>query len=304
MTVDTQSHPQSMETPNPTLLAILLERAGSLCQTGDLPEALHAANAAVSETQRTLSTSLESIDAFADALEARAGIHRLLGDWEAARDDYREALDQLENRPDRLAQVGRLHAGLGSVYESVGRQDKAGEQWIMAIDAFGKNDPPLEIDIAHMSNNLGMLHKAAGNLETAEAYYLKALGIYHAYYGQHSEETATVASNLGAVYQAKGLLEQSREMHMIALETRTHLLGEEHPDAAQSHNNLALVMIESGDPVAARNHFEKALATFENLGTPYADDLDAVAGNYCAFLRQEGEPGLADLIEARTSVAR
>ncbi|NJM39237.1 MAG: hypothetical protein HC845_16075 [Akkermansiaceae bacterium] len=38
---------------------------------------------------------------------------------------------------------------------------------------------------------------------------------------------------------------------------------------------------------------------FEALGTQCADDLEAVAANYCDFLHQEGEGYLAEVITER-----
>jgi tetratricopeptide (TPR) repeat protein len=288
-----------MDSSTATLISILQERVESLLAAGDLEEALHAANAAVERAQHTLAPDLDSIDAFANALELRGDIHRQLGHFELARDDYRQAIDQLEDRPDRVAQVGRLHAGLGAAHDSLGREDKAGEHWLMAIEFFKLHEPPLMLDVVAMDNNLGFLHKAAGNLEMAETHFLRALEVLHSQVGKDNEQTATVASNLGALYQAAGFAEQSRQMHEIALETRRKLLGEEHPDTAQSHNNLALALLSTGDRAWARRHFERALADFEALGPEYHEDLEAVAANYCDFLRNEGESQLAELIAGR-----
>jgi tetratricopeptide (TPR) repeat protein len=271
----------------------------ALRAAGDLDEALHAANAAVEKSQQALGPNLESIDAFSSALEIRGDLHRQLLNFEAAKDDYRQAIDQLEERPDRLDQIGRLYAALGAAYDSLGRQDKAATQWTQAILYFESHDPPLMMDIAAMANNLGFLYKAGGDLDAAESYFLRALEIVHSQLGQEHEQTATVSSNLGALYQAAGFHEQSREMHMIALETRRKLLGEEHPDTAQSHNNLALALLNTGDRSWARRHFEKALSGFEALGPDYHEDLEAVASNYCDFLRQEGESQLAEVIAGR-----
>lgn len=290
-----------MDSPTATLISILQDRVESLRAAGDLDEALHAANAAVEKAQHSLEPNLDSIDAFASTLEIRGDIHRELGNFEHARDDYRQAIDQLEDRPDQFALIGRLHAGLGAAYDGLGRDDKAAEQWQKAIEFFEKHEPPLMLDIAAMSNNLGFLHKAAGNLDEAETHFLRALEITHSQLGQEHEQTATVSSNLGALYQAAGFHEQSREMHMIALETRRNLLGEEHPDTAQSHNNLALALLNTGDRSWARRHFEKALAGFEALGQEHFEDLEAVASNYCAFLREEGEPQLAEVISGRVN---
>jgi tetratricopeptide (TPR) repeat protein len=167
------------------------------------------------------------------------------------------------------------------------------------MDFFEKNDPPLLLDIAAMANNLGFIAKANGDLDAAESHFLRALEIVHSQLGQEHEQTATVSSNLGALYQAAGFFEQSREMHMIALETRRSILGEDHPDTAQSHNNLALALLKTGDRSWARRHLEKALTGYEALGAEYAPDLEAVASNYCDFLREEGETNLADVIARR-----
>ncbi|MEY3898201.1 MAG: hypothetical protein RLZZ214_3722 [Verrucomicrobiota bacterium] len=288
-----------MDSPTATLIGILQDRVGSLRAAGNLSEALHAATAALEKSQQTLGPNLDSIDAFATTLEIRGDVYRELGELELARDDYRQAIDQLQERPDRFDQIGRLHAALGAAYDGLGREEQAISHWQKAIEFFEKHEPPLLLDIAAMANNLGFIAKANGDLDTAESHFLRALEIVHSQLGQEHEQTATVSSNLGALYQAAGFYEQSREMHMIALETRRSILGEEHPDTAQSHNNLALALLKTGDRSWARRHFEKALTGFEALGPEYAADLEAVASNYCDFLREEGEGTLADVIAGR-----
>lgn len=290
-----------MDSPTANLISILRERVSSLRAEGDLNEALHAATAAVDKAQHALSPNIDSIDAFASVLEIRGDIYRELGRLDLACEDYRQSIDQLTNRPDRLAQLGRIHAVLGAAYDSLGRQDKAAEQWTLAAHCFERHEPPLLLDIAAMDNNLGFLYKAAGQLEVAESHFLQALEIVHSQLGPKHEQTATISSNLGALYQAAGFNEQSREMHMMALETRRELLGEDHPDTAQSHNNLALALLDTGDRTLARIHFEKALAGFEALGPEYAEDLETVASNFCQLLRQDGEDHFADVIEKRIS---
>ena len=114
-----------MNSPTATLIGILRERVDALRQGGDLDEALHAANAAVERAQYELSSDFDSIDNFATCLEIRAEILRELGRYEPARDDYRQAIDQLDNRLDRLDQIGRLYAGLGAVYDALGDEMKA-----------------------------------------------------------------------------------------------------------------------------------------------------------------------------------
>lgn len=292
-----------MDSPTTTLIHILRGRVDELVANGDLDEAVHAATAAVLKAQQTLNSDLDSIDEFASSLEVRADVYRQLGRMEEARDDYKQAIDQLDTRPDRCLQLGRLHAGYGAVHDQLGNSERAAELWQQAITYFETAEPPALLDIAAMSNNLAYLKKAAGDVEGAEAQFLKALEILHQELGQDHEETAAVSNNIGALYQSAGFFEQAREMHMLALDTRRKLFGDAHPDSAQSHNNLALAMLSTGDKPWARRHFEKALVSFESLGIEYADEIEAVAENYCAFLREEGDDARADEIENRVGGA-
>jgi tetratricopeptide (TPR) repeat protein len=288
-----------MDSPTATLITILRERIESLRNAGDLEEALHAANAAVEKCQQSLGQDFEAIDAFVSVLEIRAEILRETGKHEAAREDYRQAIDQLEERPDRLAQLGRLHAGLGASHDALSNRERTIEHWRQAIHCFERCDPPFLLDVAALSNNLGFLAKAAKDVDGAETHFLRSLEILHSQLGANHEETAAVSNNLGALYHSAKYFEQAREMHMMALEARRELFGDQHPDTAQSHNNLALALLETGDRTWAKRHFEKALAGFEALGPDYHPDLEAVASNYCGFLREEGESSLAEIIAGR-----
>lgn len=288
-----------MDTPTASFIQIIRERVETLHAQGNLQEALHAANAAVEKCQQALSPDLDTIDAFASSLEMRAGILQELGKLPEAVEDVKQAIDQLDSRPDRLSQLGRLHALIGAAYDGQGKPERVIESWKKAVEYFENHEPPLLMDIAALSNNLGFIAKAGGDLDSAETFFLRSLEIMHSQVGQKHEETASVSNNLGAVYLAAGYLAQAREMHMMALETRRELFGENHPDTAQSHNNLALALLQTGDRAWARRHFEKALAGFEALGIAYQDDLESVASNYCDFLVEEGEIHLADVIAGR-----
>ncbi len=288
-----------MDKPTANLIQIMRDRVTTLREQGNLKEALHAANAVVEKCQQLLSPEPDSIDAFVSSLENRAGIYMDMGEYAEALEDAKHAIDQLDGRGDRFAQLGRLYALLGAAYDGMGRYDRVISSWGTAVDFFENNEPPLKMDIAAVTNNLGFTAKAAGNLDAAEDYFLKSLEIMHSVVGAKHAETASVSNNLGAVYLAAGYLEQAREMHMMALETRKELFGEHHPDTAQSHNNLALALLETGDKDWARKHFEKALEGFEALGREYDEDLEAVASNFCDFLRAQHDEKLAGIIDAR-----
>ena len=67
-----------MDSPTATLIGILKDRVESLRAAGDLKEALHAANATLQKTQQALGPNLDSIDAYASALEISGDSHREL----------------------------------------------------------------------------------------------------------------------------------------------------------------------------------------------------------------------------------
>lgn len=288
-----------MNSSTVNLIQILRERVDNFVKKDNFDEAVHAASAAVEQAQKALSSDLQSIDEFADTLELRGELYRSLGRYEEAHGDYKQALDQLENRPDRLMQVGRLCADQGAVHDELGNGQRAAEFWQRALEIFEQADPPQPLDVAGLSNNLAYLKKAAGDIDAAETHFLKALEILHSELGKNHEETATVANNLGALYFTSGFNEQAREMHMMSLEARRKCFGDDHPDTAQSHNNLALAFLHTGDRSWARRHFEKSLSAFESLGSEFYDDLEAVSSNYCDFLRSEGQNTSADRIEKK-----
>lgn len=285
-----------MDNSTASLIHLMQDRAQYLMDKGDFSEAFHAANAAVQKAQEELSPNEESIDNFVKSLEQRSIIFLKLNQLEEAKDDIKQALDQFDHRADRLAEIGKLYSLLGVIYSTEKREEKMFEAWTSAVEFFEKNEPPLLLDAAAIYNNMGFSAKAGGNLDLAETYLLKSLEIMHAELGEKHEQTASVSNNLGAVYYASSHYDQSRVMHSMALDARLSVLGEKHPDTAQSHNNLALALLKTNDVASARTHFEKAYNASEALKDTYPEELDAIASNYCDFLRSQGEYNLAEQI--------
>jgi tetratricopeptide (TPR) repeat protein len=288
-----------MDSSKMTLISILRDRVGELCEEGNYSEALHAANAAVAKAEQELSPDLDSMEVFSLALEVRGDLYRQIGEPEQARDDYRQAIDQLNNRLDRCTQLGRLHADLGAVHDELDNAERAMHHWEVAISFFEKTTPPSSLDIAALSNNLAYLKKLTGDLDGAENALLKALEILHRELGAHHDETACVCNNLGALYHQSGHHEQAREMHLMALEARRKLYGETHLDTAQSYNNLALALIETGDPELAKDHFECAINALSQCGPEAQDELLSISENYVEFLRSDGADAYVDQVEQR-----
>lgn len=282
-----------------TLITILRDRVGELCSNGNYSEAMHAAHAAVEKAEMELSSDDDSIEIFALTLEVRGDLYRQIGDLEHARDDYRQALDQLDSRLDRCTQIGRLHADLGTVHDELDNLERAVHHWEVAISFFEKEKPPANLEIAALSNNIASLKKAMGEIDSAENFLLKALEILHRELGSSHDETASVCNNLGALYQLSGFHEQAREMHLMALEARREIYGEAHLDTAQSYNNLALALMHTGDPELAKSHFESAIHSLSDCGPEAQEELVSISQNYIEFLEVGGAEAHVTQVQKR-----
>ncbi|MEP2774613.1 MAG: tetratricopeptide repeat protein [Luteolibacter sp.] len=242
---------------------------------------------ALGEISDSQDERLDAVDALVDELEACARLSLEQGDADGALQNVKKAIEQLDGRQGRLGKLGKLHALLGAVYDKTGNPQGTVSAWTTAVDLFEKNDPPLLMCVAGISNNLGYMAKRSGDFNAAEDHFLKAVKIMIAELGEKNEKTALVCNNLGELYLATGYPDQAREAHMMALEARYEIFGESHPDTAQSHNNLALALLKLGERIPAKRHFEKSLTGFGSLGQEYAYDFEAVVSNYREFLEED-----------------
>lgn len=266
----------------------LKEQADNLLEEGQAQQALEAANTALEKFP-------DDALGLAAILEIRGKIHNNIGLLEEARADYERSLEYLDEAGGDDEMAGNIHAAVGVTCCGLDDKPSAVRHWQLAIGCFEKHDPPLNIDIAAISNNLGFLYKSEGDMDSAENCFLKALDILNNELGHQDEQTATVFCNLGTLYHQAGFYEQSRKMHREALNTRLKILGSAHPDTAQSHNNIALALAAGGENEEAKQHFQDALQAFSELGEDFAEDLEAVRENYSRFLADigEGEGSLA-----------
>jgi len=288
-----------MDSETKNTLQELKNHADALYAEGKLLEAVQAATEYLDKCKTISESDPEYPEAVASALETRADMLRLSDANEQACDDYIEAIEKLENRPNSLIQLGRLHAGLGAAYAALGDNEDAAREWERSISCFENHIPPSPLDVAAMANNFGFLKKSSGDYDAAENAFLKALEILHAELGELHEETATVAANLGELYQESGHYEPAGKMHRIAVDARSAIFGDFHPDTAQSRIYLAAVHLNSGDRTSARRLMEKAIHAYESLGRNFYGELGRVAKEYCEILNEDGELSMAEAVTNR-----
>lgn len=276
----------------------------SLCEQGKWAEAREAAEAAVGKARKSLDGSSENKRELAISLEAKGDYFRAVGEFEAAREDYKEAMKVLESVHGSEEDQGRISASVAVLYDEEEDTEEAKRFYERAIDMFKRMNPPANLDVADLSNNLAFIYEEMGNFDRAETLFLDALKICHEELGPKDEETAVLCNNVGALYQKGGYYEQARAMHVMALEAREETLGKNHLETGQSHSNLALTLAEMGDPDklgAARQHFEKALDVYEKHFSEAPTDYATVVANYTQFLRNIGDEKSIAVLEKRAS---
>ena len=235
---------------------------------------------AVDKARANKETDLLSDHDLSRGLELRAIFLRNIGDYDAAKNDYVEALGLMSSTSNADEGIGRVCAGMAHTHEMNGDTDQAKSFYQRAIAAFERLTPPAVLDIADISNNLAFIYEADDDFDKAETFLLAASKAYHETLGPEHEKTAVLYNNVGTLYFKAEHDDRAKKMHNLSLESRTTIFGDIHVETAQSHGNLALVLVREGEVDKAREHFDKALKGFETDLEVSRDDYEIVAANY------------------------
>ena len=273
------------------------DKIWALESKGDLDGAENIAVEAVQKTRMAQNGERDDVTNLLLSLELRANFYTRSGTFSAAKDDFLEAISLIAGKLGNEGVLSRLYGELGYLMESHEKFEEAIDAYERALEQLGRQREPIAVDMVRLSNNLAFLHSANDDFDQAETLLLKALKLAHAKLGLADDDTTGVCNNVGTLYQKAGHFDQAREMHLMALEGRQKKKGKNNPDVAQSHGNLAAVYAQEGDVEESREHFESSIEIFQALGDEYAEDLDAVAGNYLQLLNSLGDQEGAAEIE-------
>ncbi|HKZ37154.1 MAG TPA: CHAT domain-containing protein [Chryseolinea sp.] len=125
-----------------------------------------------------------------------------------------------------------------------------------------KSTTPYHLAIAQ--TNTGFLYLSQGRNDLALEAFQKALSNIEKENRQYSLEAAQVLSHLGNLYLTTGKYAQAEQQLDIALDIRQSLVKENSELIAASYNDLGLVY-STTDADKALDHYEKALAIYENI---------------------------------------
>lgn len=202
----------------------------------------------------------------ATALDNIAIVHRRAGRLEQALEFHRQAVEQAETIGDKYVLVNSL-TNVSDVQLLLGRHDDALASAVRGLAMAEELDNLPARAYGH--DNLGNVRAAAGDHGAAVEHYETALRLSREMSDRHLE--AGVLNNLGATRLRRGEPGLARDCHQEA-----HTVGTAIGDLferARALSGLAGVLDLEGRADTARDHWRDALAIYDELGSPEAEDV-------------------------------
>ncbi|MFY1671688.1 AfsR/SARP family transcriptional regulator [Plantactinospora sp. WMMB334] len=260
----------------------------------------------VNLTARTVARRSGDLVAEAHVCRDLGAAFEVRGEYGAALDCLRDALNRYAAAGDRDGEAACLN-GLGAVYDSLGRLDEAAECLERSIEISEALGDRHSVGIS--LNNLGEVYRRRREYDRAAGSLRTALAIFRGTGNLRSQ--AAALNNLGEVFDCRGAYPEALSCYersyalfrqlgvslgqatVLAATGRVLRLLGRHADAldrlaealavaervderrsvAASLRELGITRYELGDPEAARAYWQRALALFEALGVPDADEV-------------------------------
>lgn len=229
-----------------------------------LVEALwRGGKAAQPETQqlaaRALQLEKDAGDvAVAAGLYNRANIQRLLGNRDAARLDFEQALVLRERARGATArEVAQSLAGLAASHLDAGDLAGALALFERALQIRQIRNGPRAPETAQAMNNVAAVLRLTGDNGRAADLLTHAIRIWERTKGPDHPHVAQALENLAAVYRALGQPSRARPLLSRALSIKEHTLGAAHPSLADTLDVVADVArlegrLDDADAAATR----------------------------------------------------
>jgi predicted ATPase len=250
-----------------------------LLKAGEAAQADHANAAAIDWFQKVL--PLLEADEQVSVLLKLGKVLELIGEWQAARERYEQALALAEELDDRPAQAW-CQTAIGALLGWKQGQYAEASVWLDRARAGfeGAGDQTGMGQVLHIWGTLATLQ---GDLDNARARYEESLVIRRDL--EDRPNAAALLSNLGIVARSQGNYETARALHEEALALRTEL-GDKWAIANSCHN-LGNVYLDEGNYLAARTQLEAAVSLLREIG-----DRQAIANalhSLANVMRDQGD---------------
>ena len=203
-------------------------------------------------------------------------LHRLLGDYQQAKEYYERTLSIRLNKvgPDHVDVAHTYHI-MGTLYRHMGDHRQAKEYYLRALSIKLNKLGPDHVVVAHTYQHMGTLHHDLGDLRQAKEYYLRALSIKLNKLEPDHVVVAHTYHHMGTLHRDLGDLRQAKEYYLRALSIRLNKLGHDHVVVAQTYHHMGTLHRYLGDHPQAKEYYERALSIRLNkLGPDHVDVAD------------------------------
>lgn len=232
-----------------------------LLRAGEQAQANYANRDAVSYYERLL--PLLSDEKRLDVLLKLGQVLELEGNWPAADEQYRQALELAEQYQDKQKQ-GLAQFAVAEILRKQSRYPEAAMWYEKALFAFEQIQD--QGGVAKIITSFGTLDAQQGKFDEAERFYNSALEIRRAL--DHRPEIANIINNLSLVAQLKGDLVSARALQEESLNIRREVGNKWY--IANSLSNFGFIAIDQGELTEARSRLEEALALLREIGDKWA----------------------------------
>ncbi len=213
----------------------------------------------VLEKVRHTAESQEQLYYQAKSLWLMGDMQLRTGQWQAAENQYRQAL-QAYTLQDTVAATLYRRTGLavfsGGQY---GKAEKYAQQAYLLMAPLPANHP----DWADYYKLRGAIFDRQAHYDSALHYYEKSLTIHQTVHGLNHPETAKLLVNLANVYHVRGANARAAQHFRQALETMQTFLGKDHMLVAVIYNNMAIIDFDMGNFDKAIVYYQYALSIYQ-----------------------------------------
>ncbi|MCF8245134.1 MAG: tetratricopeptide repeat protein [Saprospiraceae bacterium] len=258
----------------------------------------------------------------ADNLNNIGIIHENLGDYTAAFEHYKQALNYNRYRQGLFTvATANNYINLGTACLRLDRYEEAKSYFDTALLIYDKKLVANHPEFAALYNNLGAVANWRGDYRTAIENFEKALKISEKNLGENHPDVANIYANTGILLLNRGDITKALAFFKKAYDIRIRFFGQKNHLVARTCNYLGDCYLQKKDNDSAYEWYNKAILIFEGLpiGDPsdfaeYKNDLGYYfekMGNFQSALQYYNEalnvvrkqPGKQDL-DVANSIAR
>ncbi|MGP4114403.1 tetratricopeptide repeat protein, partial [Streptomyces sp. 4N509B] len=181
-------------------------------------------------------------------------------------EDARAVCEEVDDETN----LSNAHMGIAEAWRALGRDDRAREHAERSLDLARRTGyRAVESDALCL---LGSIARDAGDHEQATRHQAEALGLARILGA--TDNLVTRLNELASTHTAAGRPDEALLLHREALAVATE--GGHRKEQADTHAHLAVVHADLGEHEAVHEHRGLALALYEELGLPRAEEMRAL----------------------------